>query len=121
MGAAALASGGFSHASLALTVGLAASAVIGSGLWGFALARRRFWRELAMSALSGTGVMLGWYVVLMFAAAKPGDTTVDTAAGAGVVLLGGPTFLTVSAMLGLGVAAAVVLRALRHNRASQSR
>jgi hypothetical protein len=121
MGAAALAPGGFTHASLALTAGLAASAVIGCGLWGYALARRRFWRELAISALSGTAVMLVWYVVLMFAAAKPGDTTVDTAAGAGIVVLGGPTFLTVSAMLGLGVVPAVVLRALRHNRVSQSR
>ena len=80
---------------------LAAAGVLATVSWGFCLARYRRWADLAISAVVGAGVLLGWYVAAMISLAQPGEAA-DNEAGAGVAIFSLPALASVSILLGIG-------------------
>jgi peptidoglycan/LPS O-acetylase OafA/YrhL len=75
-------------------------AVLATFALGFSLGRARFWRHVPVAALCGTAVLAVVYVIAMLATAQPDDTMVDNAVGAGLSVLGIPTFVLLLAALG---------------------
>ena len=70
--------------------------------WGFMLGWVRYWTQVLLSTALGSVAVLVSYVGAMIAAASPTDTTVDNAAGAGVVIIAVPTFAVLAVLLAVG-------------------
>ena len=63
---------------------------VGTILWGFVLASRRLWRELAISVVAGTVAVLAWYWGVMLADEGSGNSAADHAVAAGMVIFSIP-------------------------------
>jgi hypothetical protein len=92
---------------------LAFAVGVGLGAW---LGRLQRWPALLIAGVFGTAVLLSWHL-LLFAVLQPDDPQADNAAGAGVVLLAVPTFLTLALPLGLGAGPGYLLTRLRRSTA----
>jgi hypothetical protein len=89
---------------LAVPAGVGLTATLS---WGFALGLRRLWRQLGLSIVLGTAVLMAGYVLaFMISDASDPQPGGDDAAGAGLVILSVPVAITVAATLALGAATA---------------
>lgn len=101
-----------------LVVGLAGVGVAATLALGYILGTRRLWAHVPVAAMLGTALFAVLYVAAMVGLSDPNDTTVDNAAGAGLVIFGVPLFLGLVGLLALpaGLAALVARRGQRPAR-----
>jgi hypothetical protein len=95
--------GVLSSGSLSIVAAFLAAALGATVVWGGLLGYRRDRRSLILSALVGTSILMGCYVVVTLGPPTTADTAGnDNTAGAGVVLLTIPTLLGMAVLLGTG-------------------
>ncbi len=83
-------------------------------IMGFQLGREGRWLQTAWVAALGTGTLVLWYGTLM--TSDQSDPSADNAAGAGVAIMGLPTFAALLALLATGGGAAKGIERLRARR-----
>ena len=79
---------------------------------GCVLAQSGRWAYLAALTLYVWVLLLAWYVGAMLMAPATDGSDNDTAAGAGLVILGVPGLIVIAALVGLGAAVGAAVRAL---------
>jgi hypothetical protein len=108
------------RAGQAIEIGLVATLAVwllAMLVWGFLLARRRWWDFAVWSAVAVTLLVLASYVAMMAASPEPGS---DDGAAVGLFLGAVPVFVLVSGLIGLGAGAGVLSRHLHPRSASIS-
>jgi hypothetical protein len=101
-----------------LAIGLAVVGVAATLWLGYTLGRRSLWVHLPVAAILGTATFGMLYVAAMVGLSDPNDTTVDNAAGAGLVIFGVPLFLSLVVLLAVpaGLGRLIARRAQRRVR-----
>jgi ABC-type Na+ efflux pump permease subunit len=93
--------GHLSHTVGGIVVALAALGMLTTIWFGGWLAAQRRWTQLLIAPVLGCCALVFWYVIA-FSILQPNDPQADNEAGAGVAILGVPTFVLIAALLGLG-------------------
>jgi hypothetical protein len=96
----------------AIVVALGSANVLGTLIFGGLLGRNGRWREIWLAAGIGTACLAAAYVVLMVTASDPYNLS-DASAGEGLLILGLPTLLLVTALLAAGGGIGRLTRKLR--------
>jgi hypothetical protein len=87
---------------------------------GCVLAHAGRWIYLAGLTLYVWVLLLAWYIGAMLMAPATDGSDNDTAAGAGLVILGVPGLFVIAALVGLGAAAGAAVRAAGRRRRRQA-
>lgn len=87
---------------------------------GYLLAHSGRWIYLAALTLYVWVLLLAWYIGAMLMAPAADGSDNDTAAGAGLVILGVPGLIVIAALVGLGAAIGAAVRAQGRRRRRQA-
>ena len=88
--------------------------LLGGG--GYVLANAGRWSYIGALVIYVWALLLAWYIGAMLSTPAADGSDNDTAAGAGLVILGVPALVVVVALVGLGAGVGALVRALARRR-----
>jgi hypothetical protein len=106
------------QSAIRVVIVLAIVGVLATVTFGALVALHHAWTVIPIASIFGTMVLVFWYVIA-FVALEPSNPQADNQAGAGVAILGIPTFAAIAMLLVVGAAPVCISRLIRWQRSNR--